>query len=502
MTSLFDRVCLIIPPSGFLLDERVFMTLGILKIASVLEQEKIIVDVLDLSGIENYEDIIINYIRNYKTNWYGITATTPQMPAAIKIHSIIKHEQVNARIVLGGPHVTLVNAAFKYEVKHGKNNRGTKTFNKLTEIFDILVAGDGELAVTQTLYDNPPKIIDADDPKSKLFLSNKTFTELPLPARHLIDTDSYKYVIDDVRAFSIIAQLGCPFGCGFCGGRLSPSLRRIRTRTPQSIIQEMIHINKVYNICGFMFYDDELNVNTKFVELMNLIIETQKSLKVEFRLRGFIKAELLTENQASIMYKAGFRWILIGFESGHEQILTNINKKATKEDNTRAITIAKNNGLKVKALMSIGHPGESEETIKATHNWLLEMQPEDFDITLITTYPGSPYFDEAIETKPGIWTYTCKTGDRLHSYEIDYNSIAGYYKGIPEEYHAYIYTDHLSSNDLIQQRDWLESDIREKLNIPYNQKSQIHYEHSMGQTTFPSTIMRTSRGDNDGFSNS
>src|SRR2546422_8578009 len=155
-----------------------------------------------------------------------------------------------------------------------------------------------------------------------------------------------------------------------------------------------------------MLYDDELNVNPKIVELMNLIAKAQKDLGVEFRLRGFIKAELFTDQQAEAMFRAGFRWILIGFESGHERILTNIQKKAGQADNTRAMEIAKRHSLKVKALMSVGHPGESEETVKATRDWLLAVKPDDFDVTVITTYPGTPYFDEAVETKPGVWTYT------------------------------------------------------------------------------------------------
>jgi anaerobic magnesium-protoporphyrin IX monomethyl ester cyclase len=39
------RVSLITPPSGFLLDERVFPTLGILKVAAALESAGIDVDV-------------------------------------------------------------------------------------------------------------------------------------------------------------------------------------------------------------------------------------------------------------------------------------------------------------------------------------------------------------------------------------------------------------------------------------------------------------------------
>jgi radical SAM superfamily enzyme YgiQ (UPF0313 family) len=416
------------------------------------------------------------------------------MPAASKIYRIIREEKPTARIVLGGPHVTLIHAAYKYEQKRGMKGRATTALWQLQDMFDVLVVGDGELAIFETLSVNAPKVVDGDDPKSDLFLNNELLTELPFPARHLIDVDSYRYSIDGVRAISMIAQLGCPFGCGFCGGRMSPFLRRVRMRSSENIVQEMVHLYRTYGVRGFMLYDDELNVNPKMVELMNLISRTQGDLGVEFRLRGFIKAELFTEEQAQAMYQAGFRWILVGFESGHERILTNIQKKAARTDNTRCMEIAKRHGLKVKALMSVGHPGESEETVKATRDWLLEVKPDDFDATVITTYPGTPYFDEAIETKPGVWTYTYeKSGDRLHSLEVDYREVAEYYKGVPGEYTSYVYTDHLGSTDLVRLRDWLEKDVRTALGIPYNTAAPaVRYEHSMGQGAIPASILRLS----------
>ena len=91
---------------------------------------------------------------------------------------------------------------------------------------------------------------------------------------------------------------------------------------------------------------------------------------------------------------------------------------------------------------------------------------DDFDATVITTYPGTPYFDEAVETSAGIWTYTCqKSGDRLHSVEVDYRQVAEYYKGAPGNYTAFVYTDKLTSEQLVSCRDWLESDVRETLSI-------------------------------------
>lgn len=449
---------------------------------------------LDTSGIEGFEKAVADHAANTKAKLFGITATTPQMPAVTKIVEVLRQVRPDARIILGGPHITLICAALKREKKIGMQGRATRAYAKLEAMFDTLVAGDGEDAIFVALNPNCDKLIDADKPSGPLFLTNEKLNELPWPARHLVDVDSYHYSIEGHKALSLIAQLGCPFACGFCGGRESPMLRRIRTRTTDNIVKEVMHLHDAYGVTGMMFYDDETNVSPTMIELMNALAKAQEDRGVEFRLRGFIKSQLFTDAQAEAMYRAGFRWILVGFESGSERILENINKKATRDENTRCMEIAKRHGLKVKALMSMGHPGESEETIQATKDWLLEVQPDDFDCTVITTYPGTPYFDWAVETKPGIWTYTYpKTGDRLHAYDIDHTTEAGFYKGIPGEYKSFVFTDYLSADDLVKLRDGLEAEVRQRLNIPFNQSAAaLRYEHSMGQG-LPGYILKVSQ---------
>jgi len=499
MTALPSPVCLVTPPSAFLLDERVFMTLGILKVAAVLEQAGVQVEMVDLSGVENYEDAVRAHARASEARVFGVTATTPQMPAVARIRAVLREVRPDATLMLGGPHATLVHAAWKLERLRGAPGRATAAFRRLLAMFDRLVVGDGELAVFHALAPGAPAVVDADDPKSALFLTDARLTELPFPARHLVDVDSYRYTIDGVRALSLIAQLGCPFACGFCGGRRSPMLRQIRMRTTASIVTEVEHLHETYGVRGFMFYDDELNVNPRMVELMEALVRTQERLGAEFRLRGFVKAQLFTDEQAAAMRRAGFRWVLTGFESGSPRILRNINKKATRDDNTRCVEIARRHGLKVKALMSVGHPGETAETIDETRRWLLETRPDDFDVTIITTYPGTPYYDEAVPDPdaPGVWTYTYrKTGDRLHAYEIDYNEVADYYKGDPDGgYRAFVSTDALSADDLVRLRDGVEREVRARLGIPFNPSAPaIRYEHSMGQPgPLPANILRRSR---------
>jgi radical SAM superfamily enzyme YgiQ (UPF0313 family) len=469
------------------------MTLGILRVAAALEGAGHEVEMLDLSGIENYEEVIRLHAKSSKAEVYGITSTTPQMPAAFRVTQALRQARPQARIILGGPHITLINAAYKGELSRKTPGRAAAAMAQMIDAYDVLVPGDGEDAVFEAIKPGAPKVIDADDPKSPLFLTNQRLNELPFPARHLVEAKSYRYSIDGVPAMSMIAQLGCPFACGFCGGRESPMLRRVRTRSTENVVKELVFLHNTYGVEGFMLYDDELNVNPKMVELMNQITDEQKRRGVQWRLRGFIKSQLFNDEQAEAMHRAGFRWILTGFESGSPRILQNINKRATREENTRCIEIARRHGLKVKALMSIGHPGESEETILETRDWLLETKPEEFDVTIITTYPGTPYYDRAVRhpTLPNIWTYTYnETGDRLHAYEVDYTQVSDYYKGDPDGgYKAYVYTDHLSAAKLVSLRDQVERDVRRILNIPFNPgRPAQRFEHSMGQ--LPASILK------------
>src|SRR4051812_21805783 len=107
-----EPVCLIIPPSLFLLDERVFMTLGLLRVAAVLEKAGYPVEVLDLSGIENFVEAVEYHATHTQSKVFGVTSTTPQMPAATRVAEALRRARPDARLILGGPHPTLVHAAY------------------------------------------------------------------------------------------------------------------------------------------------------------------------------------------------------------------------------------------------------------------------------------------------------------------------------------------------------------------------------------------------------
>ena len=128
---------------------------------------------------------------------------------------------------------------------------------------------------------------------------------------------------------------------------------------------------------------------------------------------------------------------------------------------------------------------------------MLEVEPEEFDCTIITTYPGSPYFDDAVKEN-GIYVYTSNlTGDKLYQSSIDYLTELDYYKGDPDGgYVSYVWTDHLKPDEIVSGRDSLEREVRKKLNIPFNSaRPGIKYEHSMGMgnVSIPDFILRKSK---------
>ena len=107
--------------------------------------------------------------------------------------------------------------------------------------------------------------------------------------------------------------------------------------------------------------------------------------------------------------------------------------------------------------------GKVQSRLKNTKDWLIQIEPEEFDCTIITTYPGSPYFDDAIKSD-GCYVYTSDvSNDKLYQAMMDYLVDLDYYKGDPDGgYISYVWTDHISADGLVKARDALEKEVRAK----------------------------------------
>lgn len=459
------NVCLVNVPSPFLLDDRVFAPLGLLQVAAVLEEAGHTVRVVDLGGVSNYTEQMKNSAQEH---WdvYGITATTPQFPMAIDVLKTIRETDPGKRVLLGGPHATVMPES--------------------CGMFDCVVQGDGELAVLQAIQSDAPKIIDE--------ASNTTKGELRWhwPARHLIDLESYAYSLRGLKGTSMMLSQGCPYSCSYCCGRLVPYYRRVRSRNIDDVVNEMKHLVVQYDIRAVMAFDDEVNLlNEPLLEFCQKI----KPLGMKFR--AFVKANLFTDRQAEAMAEAGFVDVCTGVEAGDDRILGIMNKQTTREINKRFVDLTRKHGMRSKAFCSLGHAGETHESAMNLKDWLLWARPDDFDVTVITVYPGTPLWAErqVVEEKNG--TRICKYvktsrrpdehGATLFFEEVNYAETFSFYKGRPKEYLSHVWTPDLSKTDLVRLRDQIEDDVRTALTIPYPKRfsgdhlsGEQNYEHSMG----------------------
>jgi anaerobic magnesium-protoporphyrin IX monomethyl ester cyclase len=446
------RIGLIIPASPYLKDEKVMPPLGVLKLASFLENNGIDVQILDFAGIIDWRSILIDSLKNF--DYIGITALTPQLPNIIQICKFIREYYPHIKIIIGGPHVTL-----SYSSIRSGSDRAKKAFDYIYNLVDHIIIGYGEYALLNILNGKiSNKLIDTDlnlDTR----LTNERYEDSPFPARHLIDINSYHFKMENEKATNLISQLGCPYDCNFCGGRELKQYKLVRNRSGESVISEIDYLVKTYNYKGFVFYDDEVNVNNKkFLILLEKLIQYQKDNKLKLSFRGSSRANLITKEQTELMLQAGFREVAIGFESGSERMLKNMNKRISVDQNSHALAISREAGLKVKAYMSIGHPGESKDTIEETRKWLLKVKPDTTDVTIITPYPGCDYFDKSIFDGTE-WIYTAPdTLDKLYGIDYDFIVHSYFYKSKTEDYVSYVHTDYLTENDLVYYRNYLEKD--------------------------------------------
>jgi len=256
-----------------------------------------------------------------------------------------------------------------------------------------------------------------------------------------------------------------------------------------------------YGIGAVMAFDDEVNLlNEPLLELCGALNT------VGLKYRAFIKANLFTDYQAEAMAKAGFVQVCTGVESGSDRVLGIMQKQTTFAINLKAREIARKHGLQFKGFCSLGHVGETYEDVMETKRWILEAKPDDFDVTVITVYPGTPIYDyrQYVDTVDGkrICKYVHKSkrpeedGASVFFEEIDYATEWAYYKGKPNEYSSHVWTPGLGKTDLVRLRDEIEDDCRKALGIPYparysgdwldanaDAKSdavQANYEHSYG----------------------
>lgn len=393
------RIILINPPpffsdGSFNPVQNYYPPLGLLYIAAVLEKAGYKVSICDASiNKMNFEQIRNELHMGYDI--IGIMTFTGTRESAYLCASIAKEENREATVVLGGPHVT-----FLAEV----------TLRELPFV-DVVVRGEGELTFLELVqristsrgYEDIRGISFKNENGVPCSNPNReaidNLDSLPLPARHLVPMSKYfKASLWHEHhlkrpATTIITSRGCPGNCIFCS---SPTMwsKRVRRRTPQSVIKEIKHLYKEYGVNDLFFMDDTFTINKKWV--MKFCDELIQS-KVGTSWRCLGRVDTVDCDLLATMKKAGCYHINYGIESGSQKTHKTIRKGITVEQAAEAIKLTKEAGLFVGADFIIGFPDETEEDMEQTLLFMKRNPVDNFALNVPWLFPGTALYRQALD---------------------------------------------------------------------------------------------------------
>lgn len=446
------HISLVIPPSPFLIDDRAFPFLGPLQIGAVGRERGHEVSVIDLTGYqqrhadkptpekvlqESRKRLLVEAAGSDLIGFYSLAA---QHPTVVNLHALAK-EQLGCKTAIGGPHAN------------------TAPERCLEDGFDYVVAADqggggGEPGflelVERVATQNKEPIIKVPSRVKGERYSNDQW---PLPARDLIDLTSYHYRINGERATSIVTSAGCPFACSYCSHW--DGYRKLEMKSPEKVRQELRYIKERYGWSHVMMYDDEINLRTDFYDAFLPMLKEEGVTWRAFFKNG---PKLTHEAIFKACAEAGCAQLCTGAESANEQILKDIHKGATKQNNSDFVRFCVKYGIKPKVFTQVGLPGETPETVLELRDWLIEMVGEglsDADVSITTPYEGTPLYDTPE-----------KFNIHFDKAKLNYSKELVLYKGIPGEYTSHVWHDRLSKEELVAARQFVEDEFRKAAGLP------------------------------------
>ncbi len=340
--------------------------LNLMSMAAYLRRQGISVRIHDETApLNSFEADVRN------ARYVGITTTTCTYPRVLELKQRIKEINPAAIVMAGGVHAT------------------TTPEKTLSDGFDIVVKNEGEKAITRIVRENLCEgIIEEED---------VTAEEMYPPARDLINMDYYAatkqrcpyppaldYVGWKMRLAMSITSRGCPYACIFCHNVWRKS--KVRLAPIEYVMTELIELKERYRVDALMFMDDHLFQNRqRSKELFSQMI----AAKLGFVWGGTVRVDALDDDVLELARASGCKRLAIGAESGSDEILKRLNKRATVAQNYSAIEKCHRHGIKVLSSVTIGNPGETLDDIKATMRFLLDSKTDYGSVCILVPYPGT-----------------------------------------------------------------------------------------------------------------
>jgi radical SAM PhpK family P-methyltransferase len=294
----------------------------------------------------------------------------------------IREQNPSVKIVVGGPLIA----------NHARNNRGEELDAALEDIgADIyVVEGQGELTLARIvgclksggdLGAVPNIIYDEGDGRLRRNPAQ--------PENNSLDEN---YI--DWRGFSgeplgrtlqTRTARSCAFKCSFCN---FPTRAGALSLTSLDVIEReldtMLALGEVQNV---VFIDDTFNVPfPRFKDICRMMIRK----RYPFNWFSYFRCSNSDEEAVELMAESGCKGVFLGIESGSPTILENMNKAATIEKYAKGIEWLRRHGIMTFGSFITGFPGETEETVQETVDFIRETRPDYYRSQMWYCEPGTP----------------------------------------------------------------------------------------------------------------
>lgn len=327
----------------------------------IQKHHKAEVKIIDINFEEPLEEI-----KKFAPDIIGISSHTIRFNYAKKLANQLK-KITNAKIIIGGVHISTHPTSFSKEFDIAVIREGEKTLSEIIDLIEKNKFNTQNLKkVKGIMFWKDNKIIKT---KPKEFLEN--LDEIPIPNRSFVNKKYFEPKIsynkikgERVIEAGIMTSRGCPYNCSFCSA--NAFWTKIRFHSPKYVAKEIKYLVDNFNVNYIVIYDDFFAISQKRLNDVREELRKNNTLgKVKFSCSA--RANVITDDLCKAMKKLGVITVNFGFESGSNKILRKLKgENVTVEQNINATKKCIEHGLNVTGSFIVGSPEEKIKDMEQT----------------------------------------------------------------------------------------------------------------------------------------
>lgn len=219
--------------------------------------------------------------------------------------------------------------------------------------------------------------------------------QLPMPPYHKMPVKLYRDLCwGELSYMPIMDGRGCPFLCGkFCPYPLGFGKKPLY-KDPEFVVDEIQYLHEQFGVEAFIFRNQNFTLNRKHAEgICEGIL--QRDIQVKWLCET--RLDSVDPDILRLMSSAGCKLVHYGLETGDPEMFKSVGKPGSDlAVHGRAVKETKKAGMMPKLNVTIGLPGESWKSIRRTIQTIKELKPDVVMASIITPYPGTELYEEAI----------------------------------------------------------------------------------------------------------